>query len=430
MATMLMFTKKRAKDLTVYVINMIPKFFMECLGCMVFHFIGSVSNTAWGNGICLMSLVYYTAKISGAHLNPAISLTFMLLGHINPIDMLIYWTAQICGCIMGAVWIKWLVPPTLLSGCFVPTVNLNRSEVFGWEALGTFIFLLPIFSVVWYTQNKSGYGNTGPLIIGGSLISTALAVGPFTGAALNPARVLGSPSVLVCTNNEFIPYYLLGEFCGATVVALAIIPWYGINSRAWYGNSLNKAYNKYILPWFMNTPQTPATTSFVVNGTMDSNDSNGGGTDDDKPTVTLNIQQRRKNGGGDDTTTTTSDDDDHHNESPLTTITRFRVPRVSINYKNEDKYPRCSIDMTRSSLDLPVGKSSPTVSPLSKYITNCTNNAKNMSGSGGDNNTNTVAKTSTPQMQPQPQPQQQQRASISIEDSQAFSIQLHSRNNE
>lgn len=223
--------------------NLVSKFFAETSACAIFHFIGSVSPTPWANGIALMVLVYYTAKTSGAHLNPALSLTFTLLGHTNPIEMLVYWVAQMFGSICGALWIALLVPglyvgapgnAVIQDGCFYPpTALMSKARVFGWEAFCTFCFILPIFSVVWYTLHKKGYGNTGPLMVGLSLIANALAAGPFTGAALNPARVLASPAVFKC-DNSYLVYYVLGEFLGASLVPLIIAPWYGISPTAWY----------------------------------------------------------------------------------------------------------------------------------------------------------------------------------------------------
>ena len=227
--------------------RVISKFVVEFLACAMFHFIGSVSGTAFGNGIALMVLVYYTAKTSGAHLNPALSLSFTLLGHTNPIEMLVYWTAQICGCALGALWLAVLVPGLgvrdhitregdgpFYDGCFVPRKDLSHKEMFGWEALCTFNFLVPIFSVVWYTLAKKGYGNTGPLMVGLSLMANALVAGPFTGAALNPARVLGSAIVFDCPHpvNHF--YYIMGQLLAGALVPLAIMPWYGVAPTAWY----------------------------------------------------------------------------------------------------------------------------------------------------------------------------------------------------
>jgi glycerol uptake facilitator-like aquaporin len=223
------------------------KMLAEFIACMIFHFIGSVSPTPWSNGISLIVLVYYTAKTSGAHLNPAISLAFCVLGYTNPLELLCYWVSQVLGCITGALWIACLVPSLsigtnitrigdgpFVDGCFVPRSDLSRAEVFGWEASATFCFMAPIFSVVWYTLNKKGYGNTGPIIIGLSLLASALAVGPFTGAALNPARVVASPSVFKCPNVDTLWCYVLGELIAGIIVPLAIMPWYGISPNAWY----------------------------------------------------------------------------------------------------------------------------------------------------------------------------------------------------
>jgi aquaporin TIP len=194
----------------------------------------------------VLCLLYFTAKVSGAHLNPAVSLVFTILGHVNPLEMLMYWTAQISGCILGALWIACLVPGLYIrsdttsdmvatfDGCFVPNKELNNAEIFGWEAVSTFNFILPIFAVVWYTQTKNGYGNTGPIIVGLSLFANALACGPWTGAALNPARVLGSPAIFNCGVNKYIFFYIIGEIVGAIAASIAIIPWYGISSEAWY----------------------------------------------------------------------------------------------------------------------------------------------------------------------------------------------------
>jgi glycerol uptake facilitator-like aquaporin len=199
------------------------------------------------NAIALTVLVYYTAKLSGAHLNPALTTTFALLGYTNPVEVVVYWIAQVAGCIVGALWLAVLVPglgvgsanwpavslsPTAahLSGCFVPSPSIGGVAVLGWEAICTFCFILPIFSVVWYTQSKSGYGNTGPLIVGLSLYSAASVAAPWTGAALNPARAIASRIVFGCDPaTSYTGYYVAGEMIGAAIVPIAIAPWYGMS---------------------------------------------------------------------------------------------------------------------------------------------------------------------------------------------------------
>ena len=231
--------------------NILSKVAAEFIACAMFHFIGSVSPTAYTNGLALMVLVYYTAKTSGAHLNPALSLSFMILGYNNPLEILFYWIAQILGCAFGSLWIALLVPGVYIgqqmtgdltrvgetyNGCFNPSPQLTKAGIFGWEALCTFNFILPIFSVVWYTINKPGYGTTGPLMVGLSLIVNALVATPFTGGALNPARVLGSMIVFNCANSWTSFYYITGELFAGCVVPFFIIPWYGVCPTAWYFN--------------------------------------------------------------------------------------------------------------------------------------------------------------------------------------------------
>lgn len=216
------------------------KFIVETIACAIFHFLGSSSGTPFTNGIILMVLVYFTAKTSGAHLNPAVSLTFTLLGYTNPLEMLVYWIAQITGCAIGALWLALLIPSAAIRhdeiGCFTPLYELHNGAIYGWEAVCTFTFIVPIFSVVWYTNNKKGYGNTGPILVGLSLMASASAAAFYTGAALNPARVLGSIIVFNCSqiSRSKAWLYILGELTGGALAPCIIMPWFGICNTAWY----------------------------------------------------------------------------------------------------------------------------------------------------------------------------------------------------
>lgn len=244
--------------------RIVSKFLMETLATMMFHFLGSLSGTPYSNGITLMVLVYYTAKTSGAHINPALSLTFTLLGHTNPIELFVYWLAQFSGAALGALWLALLVPGLHIRGegvgCFNPNEALTPGAIFGWEALCTFTFIVPIFSVVWYTNNKKGYGNTGPILVGLSLMASAAAAASYTGGALNPARVLGSPIVFDCMQNKInILYYITGEFAGALVAPLIIMPWYGVAPKAWYIDWIPLSFKQTYMKAFKNTLLTSET---------------------------------------------------------------------------------------------------------------------------------------------------------------------------
>lgn len=237
--------------------DLYTKFAAEFLGCMMFHFIGSLAPTATANSVALMALVYFTAKLSGAHLNPAISWVFSMLGHTNPLELVVYAAAQVSGAVVGALWLALLVPGHYVAsgkhlpfdGCFVPDARLAPAQVMGFEAVGTFMFVLPVFSVVWYTQHKQGYGTTGPVMVGLSLLAAASAVGGFTGAALNPARALASYAVFGCVPGATVGYYVGGQLLGALLATLVIVPWYGISNKPWYlafmGGGLQRLMQSY-----------------------------------------------------------------------------------------------------------------------------------------------------------------------------------------
>ena len=222
--------------------SLLTKAYAEFVGCMIFHFVGSASPTAFSNASALMAMVYYTAKISGGHLNPALTLSFALLGHTNPLEMVVYWAAQVAGCMAGALWLAALIPGARVgsshpasAGCFEPSAGISAGRVWGWEAMCTFCFMVPIFSVVWYTQRKSGYGMTGPIMVGVSLYAAASAAAPWTGAALNPARALGSYLVFQCDGASSYPLaYVAGEMTAALLVPIAVLPWYGLSATPWW----------------------------------------------------------------------------------------------------------------------------------------------------------------------------------------------------
>lgn len=234
--------------------SLLSKAYAEFMGCMIFHFIGSVAPTAIANAVALTTLVFYTAKISGGHLNPAVTLTFCILGHTDPLEMFVYWMAQVAGCIAGAMWIAALIPGLQfknglpeapfdqLVGCVQAHHSITNGQVLGWEAVGAFCFIVPVFSVVWYTQNKSGYGSTGPIMVGIALYAVALAIGDFTGALVNPARTVASDAIFACGHSKLIPFYIVGQVVGACLAPLAIVPWYGLSARPWYGRTAKHMY--------------------------------------------------------------------------------------------------------------------------------------------------------------------------------------------
>jgi len=102
-------------------------------------------NNAIGNGWTLSVIIYITANVSGAHINPAVTLATMLTGHISIGKGVMYIMFQIIGSILGSLIMVGLITPTvdignaaLPSGCFGKS-GINGGQLFGWELIMTFV---------------------------------------------------------------------------------------------------------------------------------------------------------------------------------------------------------------------------------------------------------------------------------------------------
>ena len=139
----------------------------------------------------------------------------MLSGHVAFIQGLAYIVCQFVGAIVGAALTRGLKPNTLLNtGCFGP-VGISHAKLFGMEFMATTLLIVVIYGVA---VSQKGSGNTGGLVIGLTLVATAEAIGGYTGAALNTARVFGPAVVYGCNWGTFW-VYLLAHLAAATVAA-------------------------------------------------------------------------------------------------------------------------------------------------------------------------------------------------------------------
>jgi aquaporin Z len=136
-------------------------------------------------GTALMVMVYATGHISGGHLNPAVSLAAFVRGRLTVGDLLPYWVAQVVGALLAALVGMWLVDipqAAALSGSGI-------LKAFVAELLFTFALAFVVLNVATSKDhpNNHFYG----LAIGFTVLAGAVAVGPISGAALNPAVAIG-----------------------------------------------------------------------------------------------------------------------------------------------------------------------------------------------------------------------------------------------
>jgi MIP family channel proteins len=164
-------------------------------------------------GLVVMVMVYATGHLSGAHINPAVTLAFTLSRHFPARDALAYVAAQVTGATAGALLLLavWSDRPAGL-GATVPSVAAGSALVY--ELVMTAFLMFVIMAVATDTR---AVGAAAAVAIGGTVGLDALLGGAVTGASMNPARNLG-PAIAAGEWQDFWVYVagpLLGAAAGA-----------------------------------------------------------------------------------------------------------------------------------------------------------------------------------------------------------------------
>jgi aquaporin Z len=170
-------------------------------------------------GGALMVMVYMGGHISGAHYNPAITVAVWMRGKLPAARIVPYWAAQILGSMAAAAVVYFVAGRTFAPA---PSPDTTAVQALAIEALFTFALALVVLNVATAraTQGNSYYG----LAIGFTVMAGAVAGGPLSGGAFNPAVGLGPilmQSFLVGGGTGNLWLYLVGPLAGAIVAALA-----------------------------------------------------------------------------------------------------------------------------------------------------------------------------------------------------------------
>lgn len=166
-------------------------------------------------GLIVMAMIYATGHLSGAHLNPAVTLAFVVTRHFPRSEALAYLAAQIAGALgaAGLLAVIWPSHPAHL-GATLPTVGAGSA--FAYETVLTAFLMFVIMAVATDTR---AVGAGAAIAIGGTIGLDALFGGPITGASMNPARSLGP--ALVTGELHDLWLYIAAPLLGATIGALA-----------------------------------------------------------------------------------------------------------------------------------------------------------------------------------------------------------------
>ena len=138
-------------------------------------------------GLVVMTMVYSFGDISGAHINPAVTIAFWLSGRFPLKEVGPYVIAQSIGSILACILLRYLFPDdgTFLGATLVSGTILQS---FVLEVVITFLLMLIIIMVA--TGSKE-VGTLAGIAIGAAVAVLALVGGPISGASMNPARSLG-----------------------------------------------------------------------------------------------------------------------------------------------------------------------------------------------------------------------------------------------
>lgn len=180
------------------------RYFAEVIGTFALVFAGCgaiVVNDLFGGalghagvslafGLVVMAMIYAIGNISGAHMNPAVTMGFMFAGRLDKSLVFPYIGSQFLGAIVAAAILRLLFPEHETLGATLPSIDSLRAFVI--EVLLTFLLMFVILNVSTGHMEK---GIMAGVAVGGTIALEALVGGPVTGASMNPARSLG-PAVV------------------------------------------------------------------------------------------------------------------------------------------------------------------------------------------------------------------------------------------
>lgn len=169
-------------------------------------------------GLVILIMVLATGHVSGAHLNPAVTLAFLSLGKVDRSTAVGYILSQLLGATLAAAALAFLFPnaaDTAHLGATLPSGALAQSFVL--EVLLTAMLMFVITSVA--TDSRAPGPLAAAAAIGGTVALGALWGGPISGASMNPARSFGP--ALVSQTWEFHWLYWMAPILGALLGAWA-----------------------------------------------------------------------------------------------------------------------------------------------------------------------------------------------------------------
>lgn len=164
-------------------------------------------------GLIVLAMIYSVGHISGAHMNPAVSLAFATLKRFPVAELPLYFLAQAIGAISASLLVKAIFPASRSLGATLPSGTLPQS--FWLEFVLTFLLMFVIIGVA---HDERAEGAMAGIAIGGTVTLEALFGGPISGASMNPIRSIAP--ALVSGHLAGVWLYLVAPTFGAVAGAM------------------------------------------------------------------------------------------------------------------------------------------------------------------------------------------------------------------
>lgn len=206
----------------------------EFIGTLALIFVGGASilsdqlsggnvtlvGIALAHGLTIAVMASAFGHISGAHLNPAVTVGAFVAKKISAADGAVYWISQLAGAAAGALLLTLVFDPATTSAANLGTpgfgAGVSISQGLTFEIVATFFLVLVVCATA--IDERGAFSVVSGLPIGFVVTFDILAGGPLTGAAMNPARVFGPAAVGGYWANHWV--YWVGPLLGGAFAGL------------------------------------------------------------------------------------------------------------------------------------------------------------------------------------------------------------------
>jgi MIP family channel proteins len=179
-----------------------------------------LTGVALAHGLVLAAMIASTAHLGGGMVNPAVSIGLWVAGRLTTARAAVLVVAEVLGAVAAALLLRYLVPETAFTSASGGTPMISSAVPAGKavviEAVCTFFLVFAVFALA--ADGRRPPGTAAAFAIGSVYAFGIMAFGPFTGAAMNPARWLG-PAL---ASGDWTDWYvwIVGPVSGAIIAAV------------------------------------------------------------------------------------------------------------------------------------------------------------------------------------------------------------------